>query len=56
MEEGGSIFLNAVKENVSTYAFTEMANAVKIVPSRLGNNAVAIGAASLVIRQMFAYV
>ncbi len=54
MEEGGSILLNAVKEAVSRHAFPEMANAVRILPSRLGNNAVAVGAASLIVRQILA--
>jgi len=54
MEEGGSILLDVVKATVSELAFNEMANAVKIVPSRLGNNAVAVGAASLIVRQVFA--
>ena len=54
LEEAGSILLDVVKATVSELAFNEMANAVKIVPSRLGNNAVAVGAASLIIRQVFA--
>ncbi len=54
MEEGGNVFLNAVKESVANHAYAEMAQAVKIVPSRLGNNAVAVGAASLVVRQILA--
>jgi len=53
MEEGGSSIVEAVKSVVSELAFSEMFNAVKIVPSRLGNNAVAIGAASLIVRQVF---
>lgn len=53
MEEGGSVLLEAIKSTVSELAFSEMVNAVKIVPSRLGNNAVAIGAASLIVRQVF---
>ena len=54
MEEAGSEFLEAVKETVSDLAFAETANAVKIVPSKLGRNAISLGAASLIIRKTFA--
>ncbi len=53
LEEGGSILLDTVRSTVAELSFPEMANAVKIIPSRLGGDAVAIGAASLVVRQVF---
>ncbi len=56
LEEGSSILIDAVKESVKDFAFEEMARVAKIVPSKLGNNAVAMGAASLVIRQVFTQV
>lgn len=54
IEAAGPLLLESVKKMVRLYAFEEMANAVKIVPSRLGEDAVALGAASLVIRDTFA--
>ena len=54
IERAGPLLLEAVKKMVRLYAFEEMANAVKIVPSRLGDDAVALGAAALVIRDTFA--
>lgn len=54
IEGAGPLLVEAVKKMVRLYAFEEMANAVKIVPSRLGPDAVALGAAALVIRDTFA--
>jgi predicted NBD/HSP70 family sugar kinase len=56
IEEAGSIFLDAVKEAVSNWSFEEMVSQVKVIPSRLGENSIALGAASLVVRQFFAQV
>ncbi|MBI3318325.1 MAG: ROK family transcriptional regulator [Candidatus Omnitrophica bacterium] len=56
VEAAGPAFLEAVKKMVRMCAFEEMANAVKIVPARLGEDSVALGAASLVIRDVFASV
>jgi len=53
IEKAGDKFLDVVKETVSKWAFEEMASAVKIVPSRLGEDSVALGAASLVVRNIF---
>jgi hypothetical protein len=41
---------------VRSLAFEEPANTVKIVPSRLGDSAVALGAAALVMREIFAQI
>ncbi|MBI4227971.1 MAG: ROK family protein [Candidatus Omnitrophica bacterium] len=54
IEQAGPLLLESVKKMVRLYAFEEMANAVKIVPSRLGEDAVALGASALVIRDTFA--
>lgn len=54
IEAAGPVMLEAVKKMVRMCAFEEMANAVKIVPARLGEDSVALGAASLVIRDVFA--
>lgn len=54
IEEAGSILLDEVKKQVSLWSFEEMSAQVKIIPSRLGENSIALGAASLVVRQFFA--
>ena len=56
VEQAGPVLIESVKKMVRMCAFEEMANAVKIVPARLGENSVALGAASLVIRDVFASV
>ncbi len=54
MEQLGAEFIDVVKSTVERWAFHEMASTVRIVPSRLGENSVALGAASLVTRNVFA--
>jgi glucokinase len=54
LEQAGEVLLDAVKTAVRTYGFEEAANAVKVVPSRFGEDAVAVGAAALGIREIFA--
>ncbi len=56
VEAAGPALIEAIKKMVRLCAFEEMANAVKIVPARLGENSVSLGAASLVIRDVFASV
>jgi len=56
VEAAGPVLIESIKKMVRMCAFEEMANAVKIVPARLGENSVALGAASLVIRDVFASV
>lgn len=56
VEAAGPVLIEAVKKMVRLCAFEEMANAVKVVPARLGENCVALGAASLVIRDVFSNV
>jgi predicted NBD/HSP70 family sugar kinase len=53
IEKAGPLFIEAVKKAVRACAFEEMARIVKIVPARLGEDSVALGAASLVIRDVF---
>ena len=53
MEQAGERFLNVVKSTVDAWAFEEMSSRVRIVYSTLGENAVSLGAASLVMRQVF---
>lgn len=53
IEQAGSVLLDAVRKSVKKWAFEEMAEVVKIIPARLGENSVAMGAATLVIRSVF---
>lgn len=53
VEKSGSLFLEPLRRTVRKWAFEEPANVVKIVPAHLGRDAVALGAASVVIRDVF---
>lgn len=53
MEEAGSLFLDALTNCVKMYAFEEAFNAVKIMPTFLKEDAVALGAAALGVRELF---
>ncbi|PIV12035.1 MAG: hypothetical protein COW11_06415 [Candidatus Omnitrophica bacterium CG12_big_fil_rev_8_21_14_0_65_43_15] len=54
IEAAGPPLIDAIKRMIKTCCFEEMAEAVKIIPARLGEDSVAIGAASLVVRKVFA--
>ena len=56
IEQAGELLLGPVRKSVRSLAFEEPANTVKIVPSRLGDSAVALGAAALVLREIFAQI
>lgn len=53
IEKAGSLFLEPLRRTVRKWAFEEPANVVKIIPARLGEDSVALGAASVVIRDVF---
>lgn len=53
-EETGEDFLNKVSQTVREWAFREITEDLKIVYSQLRENAVALGAASLVVQKLFA--
>jgi len=53
MEKAGSVFMDALTACVKIHTFEESFNAVKIMPSFLGEDAIAIGAASLGVRELF---
>jgi len=53
VEKAGEILLSSIKRTVRKLAFEEPVNIVKIIPSVLGENSVSLGAASLVVRQVF---
>lgn len=54
LEEAGDDFLNKVTLTVRDWAFREATDGLKIVYSKLRENAVALGSASLVIERVFA--
>ena len=54
LEEAGEDFLNRVNATVRDWAFREATEDLKIIYSQLRENAVALGAASLVTRKIFA--
>ncbi len=56
LEQAGDVFLNGVRSMVNEWAFQEVSKNVRILYSDLGENAVALGAASLVMRQIFAQI
>lgn len=53
-EESGEEFLNKVRSTVAAWSFREITSGLKIVYSQLRENAVAMGAASLVLEKVFA--
>jgi len=54
LEEAGEDFLNKVSSTVRDWAFRESTDNLKIIYSQLRENAVALGAASLVMQRLFA--
>lgn len=54
IEQAGPPLIDTIKRMIKTCCFEEMAEAVKVIPARLGEDSVAVGAASLVIRNVFA--
>jgi len=56
LEEAGEAFLSTVTDTVKEWAFREETEDLKIVYSQLRENAVAMGAASLVMQRLFAQV
>ena len=53
VEKAGSLFLEPLRRTVKKWAFEEPANILKIIPAQLGRDSVALGAASVVIRDVF---
>lgn len=56
IERAGAVLLDAIKRTVRAKTFEEMANVVRIVPTQLGEDSVAMGAVSLVIQEIFTHV
>ena len=53
-QSGGDTFSDTIRSTVNLRAFRESAQQVRIIPATLGEEAVALGAASLVIEAAFA--
>ncbi|MBI3331272.1 MAG: ROK family protein, partial [Candidatus Omnitrophica bacterium] len=53
LEQAGSLLLEPVWRAVKKYAYEEPASLVDILPAQLGENAVALGGACWVIREVF---
>jgi predicted NBD/HSP70 family sugar kinase len=53
IEHAGSMLLEPVWRSVKKYAYEEPANLVDVLPAQLGDNAVALGAACWIIRELF---
>jgi len=53
MEKAGDLFMDALIDCIKIYAFEEAFNTVKITPSFLGEDAIALGAAALSVRELF---
>jgi len=53
IERAGSLLLEPVWRAVKRYAYEEPASLVDVLPAKLGENAVALGAACWVIREIF---
>lgn len=54
IEKAGPILLDSVRKQVKKYAIEEASNVVKIIPSTLSDNLLPMGAASVVIQELFA--
>ncbi len=55
IERAGSTLLDVIKKTVREKTFEEVGSQVRIVPTQLGENSVALGAFSLVIQHIFTY-
>lgn len=54
-EQGGYTFIEKIKSYVKQYAFADMLTDTKIIASALGSEATALGAANMVVKNVFAY-
>lgn len=53
IEKAGRVFFDALKKSVNKWAFEESVKATKILPTTLGEDAVAAGAAALILQKTF---
>ena len=53
VEKAGDIFLDAIRKTVKLWGYEEAVKVVKIIPTSLGEDTVAVGAGILVIQKVF---
>lgn len=53
IELAGSLLLDTVKKTVKRWAYEEVVKTVRIIPTKLGEDSVAIGAASIAMQRVF---
>ena len=54
IEQAGYIIMDAIKKSVNAWSLRESKSELKILPAQLGENAVILGAASIIINEVFA--
>ena len=55
VEAAGIAFMDGVRQQIKLASIPEAAEKIRVVPSQLGEDAVAVGAAALVIQNYFIY-
>jgi predicted NBD/HSP70 family sugar kinase len=53
MEKAGDLVLEPIRKEIKKFTVSRQSDRVRIIPSVLGDNAVSLGAAALVIREVF---
>jgi len=53
IEKAGNIFFDALRKSVNRWAFEESAKVARVIPSSIGEDAVAVGAGTLVTQRVF---
>ncbi|MBL7157583.1 MAG: ROK family protein [Candidatus Omnitrophica bacterium] len=53
VEKAGETLMEAVKKTVKMWGYEEAVKVVKVIPTSLGENAVAVGAGALVVQKIF---
>ncbi len=56
IERAGSIILDEIKNTIRSKSLQEVSNILRIVPTQLGEDSIALGAVSLVIQEIFTHV
>jgi len=56
IERAGSVILDEIKKTVREKSFEEISDVLRIVPTQLGEDSIALGAVSLVIQEIFTHV
>lgn len=54
MERGGEVFLEAVRASIRKWAYEESLKSARVIPTSLGEDSIACGAAALVLQQVYA--